>query len=626
MMGTVWFYLFASALAMLASLTAVTLVSPAYALEYLDVDLDLVGYQNTLWCMDCRSFPDKGGEHILDDEDFSGRHTLHVFDVRIDDLRGIRNLDMDGTDFILVFYNGGKQYTIESMGGDRTTSDNDSRRLNADEWRLECALPDGVDIGPDDAVVWRVCFTIPASITRIQSFVMSHPDAGVLQIVPFHPLTCESFENTDYCSANWDLANPKKFDGVYEYVVINPTAYDRFRPEYGRVMQDAIASGLQAWADNNPDISFVQVDHANNADFSVFMGGTGESYTYKTDVFGSVSEAGCLLDLDDGCAMTLFVENRGSDGSVQLFDPKMIEFVTAHETGHLFGFPHHASALHVMHSPLDDTRTWYDDSEYGLVSPYLTQPSASEPENSYMESDGSNGSPAASPGVADQGREAVITQEFYLVDPVNLERVPTSVVVRWDSSYGAGDSIPFDIAFFDDSGNPIDDTRYGYWLFQDDEIITEFHGDGEEGPGILSVEGIDTQRITIPESGQYRLDIMVYGTGLAYNQTHAGIGTTILEIGPKAATEPLIPDWIRNNAGWWAEGLIDDQTFLGAIQFLISEGIISVPDVASTGEGSRSVPDWIRNNAGWWAEGLIDDQTFLGAIQFLISEGMLSVG
>ena len=618
--------MFTGALAVLASLAAVTLVSPAYALEYLDVDLDLVGYQNTLWCMDCRSFPDRDGERVLDDEDFSGRHTLHVFDVRIDDLRGIRNLDMDGTDFVLVFYNGGKQHTIESMGGDRTTSDNDSRRLNADEWRLECALPDGVDIGPDDAVIWRVCFTIPASITRVQSFVLSHPDAGALQIVPLHPLTCESFENTDYCSTSWDLANPKKFDGVYEYAVINPTAYDRFRPEYGRVMQDAIASGLQAWADNNPSISFVQVDRADNADFSVFMGGTGESYTHKTDVFGSVSEIGCLLDLDDGCAMTLFVENRGSDGSVQLFDPKMIEFVTAHEAGHLFGFPHHASALHVMHSPLDDTRTWYDDFEYDLVSPYITQPSASDSENSYVESDGSNGGPA-SPGVATQGQATVITQEFHLVDPVNFERVPTNVVVRWDSSYGAGDSIPFDITFFDGSGNPIKDVMYGYLLVAGGEVVSEFHGDGD-GPGILSAEGTDTQIISIPSPGQYRLDIVVYGTGPGYDQTHAGIGAALFEISSKTAapTEMFIPDWVRTNAGWWAEGLIDDQTFLGAIQFLIREGIISVPDTSEMGEGSGSVPDWVRTNAGWWAEGLIDDQTFLGAIQFLIREGMLSVG
>ena len=130
------------------------------------------------------------------------------------------------------------------------------------------------------------------------------------------------------------------------------------------------------------------------------------------------------------------------------------------------------------------------------------------------------------------------TQEFYLVDTVNFEQVPTNVAVQWDSAHGAGDSIPFEIAFFDDAGDLVKDARYGYWLFQDDELVTEFHGDGEEGPGILSVEGIDTQRITIPESGQYRLDIMVYGTGLSYNQTHAGIGTAILEIGPKGPPPP----------------------------------------------------------------------------------------
>ena len=194
------------------------------------------------------------------------------------------------------------------------------------------------------------------------------------------------------------------------------------------------------------------------------------------------------------------------------------------------------------------------------------------------------------------------TQEFYLVDTVNFERVPTNVVVQWDSAYGAGDSIPFEIAFFDDAGNLVKDARYGYLLVQDGGIITEFHGDDQEGPGILSVEGIDTQRITIPESGQYMLDIVVYGTGLSYDQTHAGIGTAILEIGPRAAApvavpdeptapaEPLIPDWVRNNAGWWAEGLIDDQTFLGALQFLISEGVISVPETASAGGGPDPSP------------------------------------
>ena len=48
-------------------------------------------------------------------------------------------------------------------------------------------------------------------------------------------------------------------------------------------------------------------------------------------------------------------------------------------------------------------------------------------------------------------------------------------------------------------------------------------------------------------------------------------------------------------------------------------------EMAGMIEEGGSIPDWVRNNAGWWAEGLIDDQTFLRAIQYLIQEGVLVV-
>ena len=38
-----------------------------------------------------------------------------------------------------------------------------------------------------------------------------------------------------------------------------------------------------------------------------------------------------------------------------------------------------------------------------------------------------------------------------------------------------------------------------------------------------------------------------------------------------------IPSWIKNNAGWWADGTINDDSFIQGIQFLIKEGIISLP-------------------------------------------------
>ena len=94
----------------------------------------------------------------------------------------------------------------------------------------------------------------------------------------------------------------------------------------------------------------------------------------------------------------------------------------------------------------------------------------------------------------------------------------------------------------------------------------------------------------------------------------------------KDTTELNIPGWIKNNAGWWAEGQIDDDSFATGIEFMIKEGIISVP-ITDSGEQSEStaIPDWVRNNAAWWAEGQIDDDSFAMGIQFLIKEGIISV-
>ena len=85
-----------------------------------------------------------------------------------------------------------------------------------------------------------------------------------------------------------------------------------------------------------------------------------------------------------------------------------------------------------------------------------------------------------------------------------------------------------------------------------------------------------------------------------------------------------IPSWIKNNAGWWADGLIDDSSFVQGIQFLIKEGLISIPPtIQNFDERTNEIPSWIKNNAGWWADGLIDDSSFVQGIQFLIKEGLI---
>jgi len=86
-----------------------------------------------------------------------------------------------------------------------------------------------------------------------------------------------------------------------------------------------------------------------------------------------------------------------------------------------------------------------------------------------------------------------------------------------------------------------------------------------------------------------------------------------------------IPNWIKNNAGWWAEGSIDDDSFVQGIQYLIKEDILKVPPTSQGSVSSNKIPNWIKNNAGWWAEGSIDDKSFLQGIEYLIQQGILTI-
>ena len=52
--------------------------------------------------------------------------------------------------------------------------------------------------------------------------------------------------------------------------------------------------------------------------------------------------------------------------------------------------------------------------------------------------------------------------------------------------------------------------------------------------------------------------------------------TTISLTAQYVDAETLIPDWIKNNAKWWSEGTVDDQTFVNSIGYLVENGIIPI--------------------------------------------------
>ena len=86
----------------------------------------------------------------------------------------------------------------------------------------------------------------------------------------------------------------------------------------------------------------------------------------------------------------------------------------------------------------------------------------------------------------------------------------------------------------------------------------------------------------------------------------------------------LIPDWIKDVAGFWHASDINDASFLEGISYLIQNDIIVIPSTES-GSGGGAVPEWVKNTAGWWADGTIDDETFVNAITYLIQQGLIQV-
>ena len=109
----------------------------------------------------------------------------------------------------------------------------------------------------------------------------------------------------------------------------------------------------------------------------------------------------------------------------------------------------------------------------------------------------------------------------------------------------------------------------------------------------------------------------------AYKNAERLLGTE--SASTQLPVETTIPAWIKNNAGWWADGNIDDDSFLGGISYLIQNNILVVPPTDAGAASSGTVPDWVKNTAGWWADGTIDDGTFVNAIQYLIKEGLIQV-
>jgi hypothetical protein len=114
-------------------------------------------------------------------------------------------------------------------------------------------------------------------------------------------------------------------------------------------------------------------------------------------------------------------------------------------------------------------------------------------------------------------------------------------------------------------------------------------------------------------------------------------GTYVLELeylGDKSSTQFIIEDtgkialpfWIKDLAHMWiTEPLVTDKDFARALEYLIEHRIIKIPYTEPGEETISSIPEWVKNNAGWWIEGKISDTEFVLALQYLVKTGIITV-
>ncbi|MGQ0795559.1 MAG: type VI secretion system tube protein Hcp [Nitrosopumilaceae archaeon] len=148
----------------------------------------------------------------------------------------------------------------------------------------------------------------------------------------------------------------------------------------------------------------------------------------------------------------------------------------------------------------------------------------------------------------------------------------------------------------------------------------------------VSGKHIKTASLAVCQDGKCETKITfsdIFITNLSLNSENDPAVETIqmhvTSVGKEAATS--IPDWIKDNAKWFAEGAIRESDFTNGIEYMIKEGIMRIPNLPppASGVAETKVPDWVKNNAMWWSDGLITDDDFVKGIQYLVEKGIIRV-
>jgi len=199
--------------------------------------------------------------------------------------------------------------------------------------------------------------------------------------------------------------------------------------------------------------------------------------------------------------------------------------------------------------------------------------------------------------------------------------------VSWNSKLKTDEKIPLTFSFFDVNNKPAKDILFAYSISDSfGKEIWSNMGISDTYLGILTPHGIYQESVLVSTDGQYQLKIILIGHDSNNFEKYftSKSDFSLYSDSVKEEKTEIVPSWIKNNAGWWADGILGDQEFIQSIQFLINENIINITVTESKSTGSQEIPSWIKNNAGWWADDLISESDFVKGIEFLISQGIIN--
>ena len=156
------------------------------------------------------------------------------------------------------------------------------------------------------------------------------------------------------------------------------------------------------------------------------------------------------------------------------------------------------------------------------------------------------------------------------------------------------------------------------------DIATIYIINPEEGKSILLSPPISAETTELPS--RFAFDATIWEPGMYTLEVEYSGTSSSVQFSIDDNEEVCLPYWIKDIAIMWiTEPTVTDKDFARAIGYLIEHEIIKVPYTTPDDETVSTIPDWVKNNAGWWITGQISDTEFTLSLQYLIQKGIIVV-